>query len=318
MLDMGFGPLMKTLANDYEMPPVDERQTLLFSATFPDQIQSFAANFLRKDYLFIKVGIVGGACADVTQRLIRVETAEAIKTQQLEDIVKNVGETNQRTLVFVETKRKADFIACMLSQTKIPTTSIHGGRLQPEREQALSDFKRGICPILVATSVAARGLDIEGVEHVINYELPKEIEEYVHRIGRTGRCGNIGLSTSFYDSSKDSHLAQALVKTLSEAQQEVPDWLTEEAKNGGPGYSYRHNRESRDNRSEHHTRSPMNARREYTRSAPPKKDNQADSDEEWGDGGGGSTSHDAPPKSKSTSRRTRGDSEQNGSGSDAW
>ena len=105
------------------MPPVDERQTLLFSATFPDQIQSFAANFLRKDYLFIKVGIVGGACADVTQRLIRVETAEAIKTQQLEDIVKNVGETNQRTLVFVETKRKADFIACMLSQTKIPTTS---------------------------------------------------------------------------------------------------------------------------------------------------------------------------------------------------
>ena len=110
------------------MPPVEKRQTLLFSATFPDQIQSFAAKFLRKEYLFIKVGIVGGACSDVTQRLIQVETAEAAKTHTLEDIVKNVGENNQRTLVFVETKRKADFIACMLSQTKIPTTSIHGGR----------------------------------------------------------------------------------------------------------------------------------------------------------------------------------------------
>ena len=179
-----------------EMPPVDKRQTLLFSATFPDNIQSFAAKFLRKEYLFIKVGIVGGACSDVTQRLIQVESAEATKTHTLEELVKDVGENKQRTLVFVETKRKADFIACMLSQTQIATTSIHGDRFvpitifvwysrkfrqQPERERALSDFKHGVCPILVATSVAARGLDIPMVEHVINYELPKEIEEYVHR-----------------------------------------------------------------------------------------------------------------------------------------
>jgi len=81
----------------------------------------------------------------------------------------------------------------------------------------------------VATSVAARGLDIPSVEHVINYELPKEIEDYVHRIGRTGRCGNTGRSTSFYDEIDDAPLAPALVKTLSDAQQEVPDWLAKAA-----------------------------------------------------------------------------------------
>lgn len=110
------------------MPPKEKRQTLLFSATFPDQIQNLAQDFLRKDYLFIKVGILGGACSDVTQTILQVEAAENEKTQALENIVKEVEETSKRTLVFVETKRKADFIACMLSQTNIPTTSIHGGR----------------------------------------------------------------------------------------------------------------------------------------------------------------------------------------------
>ena len=117
----------------------------------------------------------------MVQEILRIENNEAVKSDKLEELVTSVAQTNKRTLVFVETKRKADFIACMLSQTNIPTTSIHGGRLQPEREQALRDFKTGQCPILVATSVAARGLDIPEVEHVINYELPNEIEDYVHR-----------------------------------------------------------------------------------------------------------------------------------------
>ena len=85
----------------------------------------------------------------------------------------------------------------------------------------MRDFKSGRAPILIATSVAARGLDIPGVEHVVNYDLPKEIDEYVHRIGRTGRCGNLGKATSFFDPDKDGQLARALVKTLSDAQQEV-------------------------------------------------------------------------------------------------
>jgi len=128
MLDMGFEPQMRKLAGDHDMPDSDERHTLLFSATFPDKVQTLAKQFLRKDYLFIEVGIVGGACQDVEQQFIKVENNEAAKSDKLEELVRNVSETNQRTLVFVETKRKADFIACMLSQTQIPTTSIHGGR----------------------------------------------------------------------------------------------------------------------------------------------------------------------------------------------
>ena len=89
-------------------------------------------------------------------------------------------------------------------------------RLQREREEALRDFKTGRAPILIATSVAARGLDIPNVKHVINYDLPSHIEEYVHRIGRTGRCGNLGKATSFYDSASNNEIARALVKTLQE------------------------------------------------------------------------------------------------------
>lgn len=89
-------------------------------------------------------------------------------------------------------------------------------REQREREQAFGDFRCGKCPVLVATSVAARGLDIENVQHVINFDLSSTIDEYVHRIGRTGRCGNIGRAISFFDPESDSHLAQPLVKVLSD------------------------------------------------------------------------------------------------------
>lgn len=89
-------------------------------------------------------------------------------------------------------------------------------REQREREQALGDFRCGKCPVLVATSVAARGLDIENVQHVINFDLPSTIDEYVHRIGRTGRCGNTGRAISFFDTESDNHLAQPLVKVLSD------------------------------------------------------------------------------------------------------
>merc|ERR1712151_1206884 len=114
----------------------------------------------------------------------------------LQDPTRNPRE---RTLVFVKTKRNADFLATSLSEEGLPTTSIHGDRLQREREEALDDFKRGKMPVLVATAVAARGLDIKGVAHVVNYDLPDEVEEYVHRIGRTGRVGNTGRATSIFD-----------------------------------------------------------------------------------------------------------------------
>ncbi|XP_006517587.1 ATP-dependent RNA helicase DDX4 isoform X3 [Mus musculus] len=223
MLDMGFGPEMKKLISCPGMPSKEQRQTLLFSATFPEEIQRLAGDFLKSSYLFVAVGQVGGACRDVQQTILQV--GQYSKREKLVEILRNIGD--ERTMVFVETKKKADFIATFLCQEKISTTSIHGDREQREREQALGDFRCGKCPVLVATSVAARGLDIENVQHVINFDLPSTIDEYVHRIGRTGRCGNTGRAISFFDTDSDNHLAQPLVKVLSDAQQDVPAWLEE-------------------------------------------------------------------------------------------
>ncbi|XP_078305909.1 putative ATP-dependent RNA helicase DDX4 isoform X6 [Panthera onca] len=223
MLDMGFGPEIKKLISCPGMPSKEQRQTLMFSATFPEAIQKLAGEFLKSDYLFVAVGQVGGACRDVQQTILQV--GQYSKREKLVEILRNIGD--ERTMVFVETKKKADFIATFLCQEKISTTSIHGDREQREREQALGDFRCGKCPVLVATSVAARGLDIENVQHVINFDLPSTIDEYVHRIGRTGRCGNTGRAISFFDPESDNHLAQPLVKVLSDAQQDVPAWLEE-------------------------------------------------------------------------------------------
>ncbi|XP_031434022.1 LOW QUALITY PROTEIN: probable ATP-dependent RNA helicase DDX4 [Clupea harengus] len=172
MLDMGFEPDMRRLVGSPGMPPKEERQTLMFSATYPEEIQRLAADFLKVDYLFLAVGVVGGACSDVEQLIMEVN--QFSKRDQLLEILKTTG--NERTMVFVETKRKADFIATFLCQEKLPTTSIHGDREQREREQALCDFRTGKCPVLVATSSLARGLDIEHVQHVVNFDLPNNID----------------------------------------------------------------------------------------------------------------------------------------------
>ncbi|XP_062334542.1 probable ATP-dependent RNA helicase DDX4 isoform X2 [Osmerus eperlanus] len=223
MLDMGFEPDMRKLVGSPGMPSKEQRQTLLFSATYPEDIQRLAADFLKTDYLFLAVGVVGGACSDVEQVVLQVDKFS--KRQQLLDVLKTTG--TDRTMVFVETKRQADFIATFLCQEKVSTTSIHGDREQREREQALNDFRTAKCPVLVATSVAARGLDIDHVQHVVNFDLPNNIDEYVHRIGRTGRCGNTGRAVSFFDPQNDIQLARSMVKVLSGAQQEVPSWLEE-------------------------------------------------------------------------------------------
>lgn len=135
----------------------------------------------------------------------------------------------------METKRGADFLASLLSETEFPTTSIHGDRLQRQREEALADFKSGKMKVLIATSVAARGLDIKNVNHVVNYDLPTSIDEYVHRIGRTGRVGNNGRATSFFDPENDTAIAGDLVKILEGAGQEVPDFLQNFSSGGGGG-----------------------------------------------------------------------------------
>lgn len=228
MLDMGFAPEIRKMVQNPNMPEKGQRQTLMFSATFPPEIQRLASDFLD-NYLFLTVGIVGGANSDVEQTFYQV--AQFDKRKKLTEILSETG--TDRTLVFVEQKRTADFIASYMSQHGYPTTSIHGDRLQREREEALRDFRTGHMPILVATAVAARGLDIKDVRHVINYDLPESIQEYVHRIGRTGRVGNLGKATSFYDSGTDQPLASSLLKVLQDSHQCIPDWLQAEGNNIG-------------------------------------------------------------------------------------
>jgi len=223
MLDMGFMPDIQRCVSNPTMPKKGDRQTLMFSATFPDEVQRSASDFLTKDYLFVTVGVVGGACSDVAQTFYQMTRFE--KRDKLKEILEE-GDPKDMTLVFVKTKKNADFIASFLSGEGFPATSIHGDRLQREREEALHDFKSGRMSILVATAVAARGLDIRGVAHVVNYDMPEDIDEYVHRIGRTGRVGNLGRATSFWETDADDKIAGPLLKILTDCGQEVPDFLS--------------------------------------------------------------------------------------------
>ncbi|XP_026232825.1 DEAD-box helicase 3 X-linked a isoform X2 [Anabas testudineus] len=237
MLDMGFEPQIRRIVEQDTMPPKGIRQTMMFSATFPKEIQILARDFLE-DYIFLAVGRVGSTSENITQKVVWVE--ENDKRSFLLDLLnatvipsevqENVTEAPEKpgkdslTLVFVETKKGADALEDFLYREGYACTSIHGDRSQRDREEALHQFRSGRCPILVATAVAARGLDICNVKHVINFDLPSDIEEYVHRIGRTGRVGNLGLATSFFN-DKNSNITKDLLDILVEAKQEVPSWL---------------------------------------------------------------------------------------------
>ncbi|XP_076247448.1 ATP-dependent RNA helicase bel [Calliopsis andreniformis] len=227
MLDMGFEPQIRRIVQEDTMPPTGERQTLMFSATFPKEIQMLARDFLS-NYIFLAVGRVGSTSENITQKIVWVE--EHDKRSYLLDLLQasNFSDPSAEslTLVFVETKKGADMLEEYLHQMGYPVTSIHGDRTQREREEALRRFRAGKAPILVATAVAARGLDIPHVKHVINFDLPGDVEEYVHRIGRTGRMGNLGLATSFFN-NRNHNLVRDLVSLLVEANQELPPWLDE-------------------------------------------------------------------------------------------
>lgn len=232
MLDMGFEVQIRRIVEKETMPKTGERQTLMFSATFPSPIQMLARDFLD-NYIFLAVGRVGSTSENITQKVVWVE--EHDKRSFLLDLL-NAADLTQPsaeslTLVFVETKKGADSLEEFLHTEGYPVTSIHGDRSQREREDALRQFRSGNTPILVATAVAARGLDIPHVKHVINFDLPSDIEEYVHRIGRTGRMGNLGLATSFFN-DRNRNLATGLLDLLIEAKQEFPSWLEGVAADG--------------------------------------------------------------------------------------
>ncbi|KAI1793479.1 ATP-dependent RNA helicase ded-1 [Ganoderma leucocontextum] len=233
MLDMGFEPQIRRIVQGEDMPGVQDRQTLMFSATFPRDIQVLARDFM-KDYVFLSVGRVGSTSENITQRIEYVEDQD--KRSVLLDVLQAHG--TGLSLVFVETKRMADMLSEFLLTNNMPATSIHGDRTQRERETALQTFRTGRTPILVATAVAARGLDIPNVTHVINYDLPSDIDDYVHRIGRTGRAGNVGVATAFFNRG-NRNIVRDLLELLREANQEIPGWLDTVAQENSFGGGFR-------------------------------------------------------------------------------
>ena len=183
MLDMGFIPDVRRIVN--LLPR--ERQTLMFSATFSTQVKKLAADFLRQPS-FVQVTPKNTASELVRQVVIGVDKGR--KREVLADLIRS-GRIEQ-ALVFTRTKHGAGRLALQLERDGIAATAIHGDKSQPQRVRALNDFKSGRVAILVATDVAARGLDIDTLPHVVNYELPSVASDYIHRIGRTGRAGTEG------------------------------------------------------------------------------------------------------------------------------
>lgn len=239
MLDMGFEPQIRRIVEQHGMPGAGKRQTLMFSATFPKEIQTLAKDFLNM-YIFLAVGRVGSTSENISQEIIHL--ADKDKADLLVRILRSKDPTHL-ILVFVETKKGADQLANYLDQLRFPVSSIHGDRAQVDRERALSSFRTGQTPILIATAVAARGLDIPNVKQVINFDLPSDIEEYVHRIGRTGRMGQAGAATSFF-TERNQNITRDLVELLRESKQPVPDWLEARVKNACNGSANMNSRRS--------------------------------------------------------------------------
>ncbi|CAG9330415.1 unnamed protein product [Blepharisma stoltei] len=217
MLDMGFEPQIRTILESTTNP---SRETTMCSATFPQPAQDLASQFM-KEYIFLSIGKVGSTTENIIQTLYNVEEHDKKvflhdKLQSLQGLV----------LIFVEMKRTADYLEDYLIERGYRCGSIHGDKDQPQREKVLRDFKSGKVPILVATDVAARGLDIPNVTNVINFDTPNAIEDYVHRIGRTGRVGKEGLAISFIN-DKSKPIVKDLYSLLLETKQNIPDWFDE-------------------------------------------------------------------------------------------
>lgn len=191
MLDMGFVRDIKRIVEGM----TSRRQTMLFSATI-DQSQKTLIKSLVKDPVEIKVNSGTSSSDKVDQDIIKVPK-DANKFNMLTDLVSRTG--FDKVLVFAETKRWVDRVTKKLNQAGIMADQIHGNKSQNYRNNALTKFKKGSIQVLVATDVAARGIDVNGVTHVINYQLPMSLDSYIHRIGRTGRAGHTGKAYTFVD-----------------------------------------------------------------------------------------------------------------------
>lgn len=216
MLDMGFLPAIKRIIKT--LP--EKRQTLFFSATMSSEIEKLAYSMMQEPEL-IEVSRRGNAAVTIEQTAYPV--AAASKTVLLLDLLER--EKFERVLVFTRTKRGADKLSHLLEARSHKSNRIHGDRSQSQREAALRSFKSGKTRVLVATDVAARGIDIDSVSHVINYDIPEVPEDYVHRIGRTGRAGNKGRAITLMTSSEE-HTMRAIERLTGQTIERIllPDF----------------------------------------------------------------------------------------------
>ncbi len=212
MLDMGFIHDIRTIVA--KLPK--ERQTLLFSATMPREIADLAAQMLR-DPVRVAVTPVASTVERVAQRVIM--TDKPAKSALLIEVLRN--EVTGQTLVFTRTKHGADKVVKSLHHAGISAEAIHGNKSQNQRERVLGSFRSGKLKMLVATDIAARGIDVDGISHVINYDLPNIPESYVHRIGRTARAGAEGVAISFCDNEERAFLRD--IEKLIQIKLDVTD-----------------------------------------------------------------------------------------------
>ena len=206
MLDLGFDEEVGEIMNYFP----HQRQTMLFSATFPKKFQDFARQTLVQPVV-VNVGCAGAANLDVIQEVEYVKEEAKIVY-----LLHCLQKTAPPVVIFSERKGSVDDIHEYLLLKGVDAVSIHGGKDQEERNEAIQLYKEGKKDVLVATDIAAKGLDFADIQHVINFDMPSEIENYVHRIGRTGRCGKTGVATTFIDKSCDKTTCLARSQALAQ------------------------------------------------------------------------------------------------------
>jgi len=226
MLDMGFEPQIRKIIQMIR----PDRQTLMWSATWPREVQQLANDF-QKDVVMINIGSMDLSANHNILQIVDV-CQQYEKEKKLEDLLSEMKDHMCKTLIFAGTKKQVDGLTWKLSKAGYKCYGMHGDKGQSERDWVLQQFKNGQHPILVATDVAARGLDVDDIKFVINYDFPNNSEDYVHRIGRTGRRGNTGTSYTFF-TPNDSGQARKLMDILKEAKQQVNPKLEMLAMMGG-------------------------------------------------------------------------------------
>ncbi|CAD8167338.1 unnamed protein product [Paramecium pentaurelia] len=215
MLDMGFEPQIRKIVDQIR----PQRQTMLFSATWPKEVQKLALDFCKQEPVHIQIGNVELTSNKMIKQIVYVMKAIE-KNQRLLYLLKDIA--HKKILIFCSTKKGCDQLQKTLDREGVRCLALHGDKKQTERDYVMSHFRNGRSTALIATDVASRGLDIKDIEVVVNYDMPKVIEDYVHRIGRTGRAGAIGQSISFFASDEDVRMAKDLVEILKESQNEIP------------------------------------------------------------------------------------------------